>query len=480
MHYFGAPAISADYFGRFARKFAEMIGAADVGPKFIAAMSQGTSGDLQWPDYGSEKKSITIDEYSEGLARIAARAYKTVFYQDRVSIDMLERKLTLQRRTPDKARLQWAENIVEKMQGPKPKSKQEVYALEQIYLHNDQARELKLQVLRIGELGITAIPCEVFGITGLKIKARSPLRPTFNIELAGGSEGYIPPPEQHVLGGYTTWPARSAGLEVEAEPKILEEVLSMLETVSGKKRRELKPAISSYDKAVLESEPMAYWCMDELQGRYAVDASGNSNTAIYEDGVAFYLQGPVRPGMSAQEGMCRCVHFAGGRMKAKLPQINDRYSVEMWVWNGLGADVRELAGFFFSRGPDGTGKAGLDHLGIGGLFGGSIAEGKLIFSVGNLQEDLLIGKSKLDLRTWNHVALVRDGQRVSVYLNGNETPEISAEVAKSREVDTHEVFVGGRNDGSFSFEGKIAKVAVYDRVLTCDEIASHYSGANRR
>lgn len=25
-----------------------------------------------------------------------------------------------------------------------------------------------------------------------------------NIELANGAEGYIPPPEQHKLGGYTT------------------------------------------------------------------------------------------------------------------------------------------------------------------------------------------------------------------------------------------------------------------------------------
>ena len=50
-----------------------------------------------------------------------------------------------------------------------------------------------------------------------------------NIELANGSEGYIPPPEQHALGGYTTWPARTAGLEVQAEPKIVETVLWLFE-----------------------------------------------------------------------------------------------------------------------------------------------------------------------------------------------------------------------------------------------------------
>ena len=98
--------------------------------------------------------------------------------------------------------------------------------------------------------GIAAIPDEVFALTGLKIKARSPLRSTFTIELANGSEGYIPPPEQHALGGYTTWPARTAALEVEAEPRIVEAVLGLLEQVAGTPRRKDEPAETAYSKAV--------------------------------------------------------------------------------------------------------------------------------------------------------------------------------------------------------------------------------------
>ena len=71
-----------------------------------------------------------------------------------------------------------------------------------------------------------------FGSTGLTIKAKSPLRPTFTIELANGYDGYIPPPEQHKLGGYTTWRARSSCLEAEAEPKIVAVVLQLLEQVA--------------------------------------------------------------------------------------------------------------------------------------------------------------------------------------------------------------------------------------------------------
>ena len=38
------------------------------------------------------------------------------------------------------------------------------------------------------------------------------------IELANGGDGYIPPPEQHLLGGYNTWPARSAVAAIHPTP----------------------------------------------------------------------------------------------------------------------------------------------------------------------------------------------------------------------------------------------------------------------
>jgi hypothetical protein len=86
--------------------------------------------------------------------------------------------------------------------------------------------------LRIGDLGIAAVPCEVFAATGLEIKASSPLKPTFLIELANGYNGYLPTPEQHAWGGYETWPARSSYLEVDAAPRIRDGVLDLLASVA--------------------------------------------------------------------------------------------------------------------------------------------------------------------------------------------------------------------------------------------------------
>jgi hypothetical protein len=86
---------------------------------------------------------------------------------------------------------------------------------------------LIIQALRVGELGIAAVPCEVFAETGLAIKQHSPFKPTFTIELANGYDGYLPTPEQHRLGGYETWRARSSFLEPQAAPKIFDTLMDL-------------------------------------------------------------------------------------------------------------------------------------------------------------------------------------------------------------------------------------------------------------
>mgnify|MGYP001077602369 CR=1 FL=1 len=84
-----------------------------------------------------------------------------------------------------------------------------------------------LQAVRIGDLGIATVPFETFVETGLELKARSPLKPTFTISLANGSGGYLPTPEQHRLGGYETWLGTSR-VEIQASTKITTALLEML------------------------------------------------------------------------------------------------------------------------------------------------------------------------------------------------------------------------------------------------------------
>ena len=479
MHYYGSPMLSADYFGLFARKVEQVLGPKGPGPPFVGIMSQGTSGDLHYMDYSQPKKRANMAAYADALANLACEAYKRVKYQDKVPLVMREKKLTLQVRKPDAARLAWARKIIAEMEkGKKYGTYQRVYSREQIHLHESPIRELKLQALRIGEVGIVAMPCEVFGITGLKIKARSPLVPTINFELANGAAGYIPPPEQHVLGGYTTWEARSAALEVQAEPKIVEAVLSLLEDVAGKGRRKLTIAHGEYAKAVLASKPLAYWRMEDIAGPKAVDSSGNGCHGRYEDGIAFYLSGPGRASFSGKGTINRAAHFAGGRMTAKLKALPDAYTIEMWFWNGMASDVRPVTGYLFSRGRDKAEDAPGAHLCIGGTHKKE-SKGRMMFFNGNARGDVLVGKTEIKRQTWYHVVLVRRGKEVSVYLNGKAKPEIAGQAHVVPGERVQQVFIGGRNDNFANFEGKIDEVAVYGRAMNSDEVAAHYAASRR-
>ena len=69
----------------------------------------------------------------------------------------------------------------------------------------EETLTVKIQAIRIGDLAVCGIPFETFVETGLDLKKRSPFPQTMVIGLANGRHGYLPTPEQHLLGGYETW-----------------------------------------------------------------------------------------------------------------------------------------------------------------------------------------------------------------------------------------------------------------------------------
>ena len=144
-------------------------------------------------------------------------------------------------------------------------------------LHERQKTSVKLQAIRIGDLSIATLPNEVYAITGLKLRGMSPLGTHFNIELANGAEGYIPPLEQHQLGGYTTWPARTAGLHQTSESMIVDSLAQQIAIISNqakeaKERRRQEDG--PYSNEIWDSKPLAFFECNELENsiqQYPVD-----------------------------------------------------------------------------------------------------------------------------------------------------------------------------------------------------------------
>jgi hypothetical protein len=467
MHYFsGEKPVGADYFGRFAEGLKQRLQPTAVPgkPAFVGIMSHGCSGDIWRMDYTQQTperfNSITIDEYATELLDLALQAYEKIEFAADADLAMAEARLHMQYRVPDKQRLQWAQAIVDSMGDRLPRTTEEVYAREQVLLHERQSTDIVVQALRIGSIAIATTPTETYALTGIKLKLQSPLRQTMVIELANGGDGYIPPPEQHGLGGYNTWAARSAGLEVEAEPRIVEAGLEMLEQVAGQPRRTWLQARGPAVEEILASQPAAYYRLDETAGPRAVDSSGSHLDGFYEPGVVFFLEGPQSPRYSPGE-VNRAAATAGGRIRARVPDLKDRYSVSLWIWNGMPPDSREIAGWFFARGRDHGYSPRGDAL---GMIGRGEDAGKLVFQAGDAEP--ATGKTAIERWTWAHVMLVRDGDMVRVYLNGQTQPEIEVQAAFDLPLDSQDLFFGGRGSRPLSWEGRLDEIVVHRQAIS--------------
>ena len=86
---------------------------------------------------------------------------------------------------------------------------------------------LPLQAVRLGDTAVVAIPFETLVEIGLELKRRSPFRTTIVVGIANGYNGYLPPPNQHELGGYETWLGTSR-VQKDASVLIVDQLLDML------------------------------------------------------------------------------------------------------------------------------------------------------------------------------------------------------------------------------------------------------------
>ena len=247
LHYVGGTGrghVSADYYGVFCRHLEERMGSGQQTPPFVALLANGASGNVNNVDFRKDAEKLQPYEKIHSVARDLAEsvlgAVGDMAYDDDPPLGSAVSDLALAIRKPDSERLQWARSVLEQQGDARPMTGgtahpyQEIFAREAVYLADCPDTTLvKLQVFRIGDLGLCAVPAEVFAETGLAIRAASPFPVTAIMSLANGYHGYLPTPEQHALGGYETWPAQSSCLEVDAEPMIRSEIEHLCSTVAG-------------------------------------------------------------------------------------------------------------------------------------------------------------------------------------------------------------------------------------------------------
>ncbi len=234
LHYVGGTGkaeISADYYGFFARRIAAMLGAAGQDPPFVGIMSNGTSGNVNNIDFrrADPPKLPPYEKMRMVANMVAAEVYRrsqTLEYCDWAPLAAAVEEISVGVRVPGPKDIAWAESVLRNP--PKIHPQEQVYARRTMSMKDYPARiPLLLQALRIGDVGIAAIPNEVFVETGLEIKKAGILPRTFTISLANGSYGYLPTPEHHKPGGYETWRGTSL-FEPQASMHITRTVLKLL------------------------------------------------------------------------------------------------------------------------------------------------------------------------------------------------------------------------------------------------------------
>ena len=264
LHYVGGVGkghVSADFFGVFADRIGPLVSqrsseASDESatrnpgesgyedhPPFVGILSNGASGDVNNNDYASYSKPgrkryaryEKMRAVAEDVAREVARVERTIQYRDWVKLGAAAEMVTLKRRRPTSQQLKRARAIVgattPESEHDRDFSRQVIFARRAIQAAEwPETADAFVQTFRIGELGIAALPFEVFVEIGFDIQNRSPFKDTFVFGLANGGLGYLPSPRQHALGGYETWLTVSHA-EISASPKLVTKLTELFNRI---------------------------------------------------------------------------------------------------------------------------------------------------------------------------------------------------------------------------------------------------------
>ena len=203
-----------------------------------------------------------------------------------------------------------------------------------------------------------------------------------------------------------------------------------------------------------------------LSDGIAIDHSGNSNGGVYQNGTAI-----------AEPALAK-----GGLRSAQFDSVNDLVSV---------ADATEIQNVFASGGSieawfdadsDGGGNLGciLDktewQLATGEESGGDV---RLVFTSNRSTDGIWKSPVDIAINQKHHVIVTYNssatGNDPAIYVDGKEVGSEAQEPSGAQATDAgDDLYIGNRSDGARGFDGHLGGIAVYDRVLTSDQVRRHY------
>lgn len=236
---------------------------------------------------------------------------------------------------------------------------------------------------------------------------------------------------------------------------------------TGEMVREVSAVVSfgnRFKEGVLDHGPVAYWEMEEDSGTVCADTVGDWD-GEYRNGVSLGNAGAFSTDTLSGDfdGNNDFVDVGTG-----MEISGDELTIIAWI---KGASSGSSEDVIVCQSPGGSASKRLWSLST--KSSGRNPTFRIKTSSGSKQ--LKDGNTNLQNGTWYFLAATYDGSAMRIYVDGEEVKNAS----KSGDLETDtdaEVWVGSEptTQGADPWEGGLDEVAVYDKVLSAEEIAELY------
>ncbi len=241
VHYVNDPnydKVSANYFGQFEVALQRMAGS-----EFVAIMLNGTCGDINNEDYMGTVhdfrdypyESYQVERVADVVAAEAYGVWRSLDlseFRASVPVAVASERVALKVRPVSEQEVAEAKELLET---PAPSCFGDPQWLSRVRARSTvRCSEIGpqlpvlVQAFRVGDVGLAALPGEIFVEYGLQIKQQSPLGLTMVAELANDSIGYVPTDRAFAEGSYEVLNSRftpgTEGAIVDAAVRLLEDV----------------------------------------------------------------------------------------------------------------------------------------------------------------------------------------------------------------------------------------------------------------
>jgi hypothetical protein len=207
----GGTSISADF-----PHYLSSILCRVMGQEMLTLHTTGACGNINHWDVHSEDPQRSFAEAERIGTMLAGEVLKVTTFAEPVGVDRIDgliEEVELPLKSFGEEELAKAREIVKIPNPPDVDFVLErVWALRALEVAGRKQPTIpaRVQAIRVGDVALVAVPCELFYELGLDIKRKSPFPHTVVVELANDNIGYVPRQEDYENGGYEVVNSRLA------------------------------------------------------------------------------------------------------------------------------------------------------------------------------------------------------------------------------------------------------------------------------